>query len=715
MKLRLPEIVTEASADFKTSSFGIKNPALLLEIVRGKMYSDPIRVIVQEYISNARDAHREIGRESWPLHIKLPTKIDPSWSVRDFGPGIDTWRMDNVFINYCESTKRDSDEETGGYGLGCKCGFSYSDTFTVVTITDEFVENQTYITRLKRTYIAYLDETRMGSMSLVSEEDTEEETGTTIIIASKSSDFGKFNQQVIRTTKWWDVKPKIVDRDNFIWPTITKDDKGDGWCIEHKKSNGEVLAIVDGIPYNLNLQAIYPCESVANTKHNAKNVVVEPSGIPEYALSLSKIPLRLFFKTGEIPISATRESIDYQSFVIVILQKRIKKVYNTLIKRLNDDLWDAKNLWDANIIWNLIKHKYEFLKDIASWNGHPLSEKITFKTNRWEDPKTNLYRYDREHDRDENRGWKVKISKQRDRWRTYNSIACIKGHLLVEDDTLHTRPPRSRILTLFDRRSDIDTVYVVKIPDHHLSNLEKKYGWSALGITKLSTVPKTLKKPKIGKPQKAKSWAGDWIPCDIDVRNGNGIYVVQYKGKYYLDNDKKRIIENNADYIKRELDVRITSILARYVPKMGSGWKSLGQTLKEKIDLLEEDPEIKEWGDYKSDYTAQDDSTLLFLITNGVVDLVLDKSSIFHEYFNANNKIMSVQSRVNSICKLKMIMGISNSKHKTISHLHDKFQKTYPLLDILYLNSYRVKCKIVSKHIAKYVNTINLQNHLQEK
>ena len=176
MKVHLLDQEIEASAPFATEEFDIGDKAIILEILRSKMYSDPIKTIAQEIMSNARDAHREIGNDA-PITVYLPTRIDQTFKIRDFGPGITPDRMANVFIKYGNSTKRDTDAQTGGFGLGAKSPFSYTDMFTVVSITpDNGV-------RMRREYIAYIDKKRIGSMSLVKEEVTTEAQGTCISIA----------------------------------------------------------------------------------------------------------------------------------------------------------------------------------------------------------------------------------------------------------------------------------------------------------------------------------------------------------------------------------------------------------------------------------------------------------------------------------------------------------------------------------------------------
>src|SRR5688572_23276532 len=126
----------ERSAAFTEKSFSIGNPVVIMKIMRSKLYSNPIKVLIQEYLCNARDANREAGCDR-AIEVHVPTKFNQSFEVRDYGIGISPERMENVFIRYGESTKRGNNLQTGGFGIGAKSGWSYSDSFSITTVTQE--------------------------------------------------------------------------------------------------------------------------------------------------------------------------------------------------------------------------------------------------------------------------------------------------------------------------------------------------------------------------------------------------------------------------------------------------------------------------------------------------------------------------------------------------------------------------------------------------
>src|SRR5574343_369620 len=98
------------------------------------LYKYPIRTVCQEYICNARDAMREAGTfGKMPMKISVPNNFSPVFKVRDYGVGLSPDRVRNVFVNYGSSTKRNTNTQTGGFGIGAKSAFAITDSFVVVS------------------------------------------------------------------------------------------------------------------------------------------------------------------------------------------------------------------------------------------------------------------------------------------------------------------------------------------------------------------------------------------------------------------------------------------------------------------------------------------------------------------------------------------------------------------------------------------------------
>lgn len=182
----------------KALNFGISDVRLVVDIL-SKLYAYPIRTLVQEYICNGRDAMREAG--TWgktPIEITVPTAFDPVFKVRDYGVGITPDRMENIFVNYGSSTKRNTNTQTGGFGIGAKSAFSYTDSFTIAS----FVNGTKYL------YVAHLADN--GGVNLISKSSTNEPNGVEISIGVKPKDIHNFHEGVQRCVKFWSEPIKFI-------------------------------------------------------------------------------------------------------------------------------------------------------------------------------------------------------------------------------------------------------------------------------------------------------------------------------------------------------------------------------------------------------------------------------------------------------------------------------------------------------------------------
>jgi len=99
------------------------------QIFRDNIYTDKILAVVREWVSNAVDEHLKHGIEQ---SVQTGVK-EGRFFVRDFANGLDDNGIRNVFGKYFRSTKSNSDQPIGGFGVGAKAGHCYQDTFYVTS------------------------------------------------------------------------------------------------------------------------------------------------------------------------------------------------------------------------------------------------------------------------------------------------------------------------------------------------------------------------------------------------------------------------------------------------------------------------------------------------------------------------------------------------------------------------------------------------------
>lgn len=115
----------------KTRGFAVSDDPMLMSMLSTGFYANPLRTMIQEVMFNAWDAHRMGECLDKPIDIYI--NRSSGLMIRDYGPGIHDDDIHPVYCVYGASTKRQDKRQTGGFGLGCKSPFAYTESFTVTS------------------------------------------------------------------------------------------------------------------------------------------------------------------------------------------------------------------------------------------------------------------------------------------------------------------------------------------------------------------------------------------------------------------------------------------------------------------------------------------------------------------------------------------------------------------------------------------------------
>lgn len=110
--------------------FGISDSAEFFNILSSTLYKDQKLAVVREVLCNAWDAHIAAGKQDVPVQITLTRD---EFVIRDYGLGIPHDMIGPIYTVYGNSTKKHDGKQTGGFGLGCKAPFAYTDHFEVTS------------------------------------------------------------------------------------------------------------------------------------------------------------------------------------------------------------------------------------------------------------------------------------------------------------------------------------------------------------------------------------------------------------------------------------------------------------------------------------------------------------------------------------------------------------------------------------------------------
>ena len=316
----------ETSGVSDTVHFGIsqKDHTHVMSILRDTLYSDKILAVLREYGSNAWDAHKSVNKNNVPISVTLPTSMEPTLSIRDYGPGMSHETVFQVYTQYGASTKRSDDDTVGMLGIGAKSGFAYSDSFTVTS----------WFSGMKRVYVAVLDKSEKGTMNLLHEEDCGEETGVMIQIAVKQEDIGEFNRKAVELFRHFTPQPKInaelpkipvgvtILKDGYVY--INND------SYSRYDSYGQWTAVMGCVPYRINRDQF--------------------RGSTQLTSHLSNICGVLNFNIGDIQVNASREELKYSESTKLAIVSKINNLVDEFVQRtLLDITTGSGTFWEKRI------------------------------------------------------------------------------------------------------------------------------------------------------------------------------------------------------------------------------------------------------------------------------------------------------------------------------------------------------------------------------
>lgn len=300
------EVYTSKSKE--SAEFGVVWNEKAFTILSDSLYTNKIRAVCREYMTNAYDAHVEAGITDTPFEINVPTRLEPFFSVRDFGFGLNHDNVKKVFATFFMSTKENSNEANGCLGLGSKSGFAVGDQFTVESVFEG----------TKSVYLCYKDKQGRPTIDLKQQLPTQEKSGLRIVVPANLNDLGT-----------WQEECGYVSATYSITPTIFGD------TLKFQESYNRTKIFVDKLYSDGDYVALNgsgKCKVLmGNVVYDVDNIsTLLPKALQNlYETFKTHINIFVKFNLGEVNIAPSREYLSLDAYTKRVLSKSLSK---TLIK-----------------------------------------------------------------------------------------------------------------------------------------------------------------------------------------------------------------------------------------------------------------------------------------------------------------------------------------------------------------------------------------------
>lgn len=297
----------------KSKAFSIAANPKVFKILSSDLYTNKIRAVVRELITNMIDAHALNGNPE-KFIIQVPGRLDPRFVCRDFGPGMSDFDIqgdDNspgLYNSYFSSSKAESNDFIGGFGLGSKSPFSYTDTFSITSYHKGEI----------RGYVAYMDgDGPQIKPTFVKEMGPNDKTGIEIVVPVEEKDFRNFAYEVSYIMRPFKDLAIIngLDREIDYFP-----DFDDYYGVNPERywpDRGGLYAIYGGI--------VYPIDGVIRDRN---------------WLSIRNEVNYIKFPMGSLDIAPSREALSLddrtRKNIIERVKELSKQAFNEDVKRFKE-------------------------------------------------------------------------------------------------------------------------------------------------------------------------------------------------------------------------------------------------------------------------------------------------------------------------------------------------------------------------------------------
>ena len=303
-----------ASQESIGMSLDLESANVLMQMLSKNLYSDAVGSCIREICSNSLDSVRRSGNNT-PVIVNFERNSGGNYefSVEDMGTGLDHNDVINIISKYGKSTKRETNNEIGLWGLGFKSPLAYSSSFNFICRKDG----------IERKYMMYEGEDE-NTIDLLFEAPTKEPNGVKVIVAVNYYDKTQFINK---------IKEQLAYFENVYFNV------SDGY---NKIENNFTIHRGEYFQYS------ELCTD--NNMHLCLDNVYYPLDFTKLGIDIIKFPVGLRFSLtdGIFPVPS-REAIRMTKEAKEIILNRIQQVADFFVEKYNSTIEEVE---DVHIIYD---------------------------------------------------------------------------------------------------------------------------------------------------------------------------------------------------------------------------------------------------------------------------------------------------------------------------------------------------------------------------
>lgn len=309
-----------------SKKFSIATNDKSFRILIGGLYSNPIRACLSELLQNGSDSHTKACNNQ-PLDISLPTRFDPVFEIRDYGVGMDDSFIQNEYTQAFTSTKDQSNDFQGCFGVGRLSALIISNNYNIVC----------YDNNEARTYCVSLDD-GIPQINFIAKKESNEPRGVKISFSVPTEHISNFHKELPNVVKFYKVLPNVKNGQCEI--------KKPEYYLLHEENGEPSWGILKDQNEQFAVMGLYCYKVESSYLH-----------FDSFYSSIATMPFVLHFKLGEVDVSVNRQSLSYTEKTKEAIKKKFEEIHNTFKAEIEKGFKNETSYYEAC-------KKYKDLKEI---------------------------------------------------------------------------------------------------------------------------------------------------------------------------------------------------------------------------------------------------------------------------------------------------------------------------------------------------------------